>query len=372
MFAKYIKSNLKKQPLGYLLLLFCGVIMLNIMLCSSGIMLNSLSNERGSKNASRYFTLYFESPVPASSLEEKVATFANRMPYEFSGLNLMLSGEQRKNNFYNTYNLYFFSDYNELSAYMEEKFGTDRSQLPTLTEFLNKEKVIMVGASRSPGAENSAIDYVDDGFLEIMGEKYRVSGYYKGVTMYMFWGTQPENIMISGLAIRMKNSVTEKQSDEIMALYNEIFGEISLGSQDLPETYGLLEMRADAANIAISAILLLISTFNILLIFKYMLSSRKRNFAVFRFCGFGKTACIMYCGIEFMALSAISSILACFVFDRAIKPVLSERYNMFDIMFTFDYYSALIAAYLGISLIMFLVYITPSLTKSVTAELRSI
>lgn len=372
MFAKYIKSNLKKRPLSYLLLLICGVIMLNIMLCSSGIMLNSLSNERGSKNASRYFTLYFESPVPASSLEEKVATFANRMPYEFSGLNLMLSGEQRKNNFYDAFNLYFFPNYNELGVFMNEKFGADSSQLPTLTEYLNKDKVIMVGTASSPGEKNPAIDNVEGGFLEIMGEKYRVSGYYNGATMYMFWGTQPKNTLISGLAIRMKNSVTEKQSDEIMSLYNEIFGEIPLGSQELPETYGLLELRADAANIAISVILMFISTFNILLIFKYMLSSRKRNFAVFRFCGFGKAACVLYCGIEFMTLSAISSILACFVFDRAIKPVLSGRYNMFDIMFTFDYYSALIAAYLGISLIMFLVYITPSLTKSVTAELRSI
>lgn len=109
-----------------------------------------------------------------------------------------------------------------------------------------KDKVIMMGTSRSPGAENSAIDYVDDGFLEIMGEKYRVSGYYKSTTMYMFWGTQPENTLISGLSIRMKNSVTEKQSDEIMALYNEIFGEIPLDNQELPETYDLLEIRADA------------------------------------------------------------------------------------------------------------------------------
>ena len=45
---------------------------------------------------------------------------------------------------------------------------------------------------------------------------------------------------------------------------------------------------------------------------------------------------------------------------------------MFDVMFTADYYAVIIAAFLGISLIMFLIYIVPSLTKSVTAELRGI
>lgn len=372
MFAKYIKYNMKRQPLGYLLILICGVIMLNIMLCSSGIMLNSLTNESSQKNASRNFTLYFEEPVPANELEEKIELFANRMPYEYRVLNIILSGEQRKNDFYNAFNLYFFPNYDELGAFMEEKFGADSSQLPTYAEYLKREKVIMVGNARSPGTENSAIDNVKDGFLEIMGEKYRVSGYYNGTTMYMFWGTQPENTLVSGLAIRMKNSVTEMQSDEIMALYKEIFVEIPLSSEELPETYGLLELRADAANILISVILMFISTFNILLIFKYMLTSRKRCFAIFRFCGFGKGTCVLYSGIEFMTLSAVSAILACIIFNGAVKPVLSEHYNMFDIMFTFDYYSVLIAAYLGISLIMFLVYITPSLTKSVTAELRTI
>lgn len=375
MFAKYIKSNLKKQPLGYLLLLICGVIMLNIMLCSSGIMVNSMTNKSAAKHTSRLLTVWFDETLPARELQEKVEQFGAEIPYEYSVINLFI--RNGRDDFYDTFQLYYFRDYDRMCDFFNKTWNLSNGRLPNYQEYTNKEKVVLVGNVTPPNlreGEVTVYDAVDeDGYLDVRGEKYKVLGDYEAAGgMFMLLGTQPKDTYVYGFQLRMVDPVTDEQKEVILSLYDKYFGEIPESSREVPEIYGLLELRADAANMVISVILMLISTFNILLIFKYMLSSRKRHYAIFRFCGFGKAACVLYCGIEFMTLSAVSSILACLIFDGAVKPVLSERYNMFDIMFTFDYYSSLIAAYLGISLVMFLVYIAPSLTKSVTAELRTI
>lgn len=375
MFFKYISYNLKKHALSYLMILLCGMISLCIMLCGSGIMLDSVASRQSyNRNETSVFTFNFSSAMPAETLEEKVEQFQAKLPYRFNRINLNLTGKQSEEYFYDVYHLYLFYDYETLASWMYDTFGTDRSQLPTYDEFVNKDKVVIVGGRLPMGTYDiAALEHVDEnGYLDMMGEKYKVSGYYDGTGMYMLWGTQPKGTLIRGMVVRMEKPVTERQTEEIMEIYKEIFGDIPLSSQEIPELYGLLELRANTANIVISAVIMLISIFNILLVFKYMLSSRKRGFAVFRFCGFGKAGCAWYCGVEFMTLSAISSALGCLVFDKLIRAGLAEYYITFEFMFTLDYYAILIAAYLGISLIMFLAYIVPSLTRSVTAELRGI
>lgn len=375
MFFKYISYNLKKHALSYLMILLCGIVSLCIMLCGSGIMLDSVASRQSyNRNETSVFTFNFSNAISAETLEEKVEQFQTRLPYRFDRINLNLTGKQSKEYFYDVYHLYLFPDYERLASWMYEAFGTDRSQLPTYDEFVNKEKVVIVGGTLPLGTYDiAALEHVDEnGYIDVMGVKYKVSGYYDGTGMYMLWGTQPKGTLIRGMVVRMEKPVTERQTDEIMEIYKEIFGDIPLTSQEIPELYGLLELRANMANIIISAVIMLISIFNILLVFKYILSSRKRSFAIFRFCGFGKMSCAWYCGMEFMALSAISSAIGCLVFDKLIRARLVEQYITFEFMFTFDYYMILIVAYLGLSLIMFLAYIVPSLTRSVTAELRGI
>ncbi len=374
MFFKYIYYNLKNHALSYLMILLCGIISLSIMLCASGIMLDSMASRINyDRNETSVFTFNFSSDIPAETLEEKLEQFQTKLPYKFNRINLNITSKQRKD-FYDAYHLYLFPDYEGFASWMYDSFGTERGQLPTYDEFVNKDKVVIVGSKLPHGKNyNAAVEHVDEnGYLDVMGEKYKVSGYYDSTGMYMLWGTQPKGTLISGMIVRMEKPVTEQQTEEIMEIYKEIFGEIPLASQEIPELYGLLELRANTANIIISAVIMLISIFNILLVFKYMLSSKKRGFAIFRFCGSGKATCVLYCGAEFMTLSAISSAIGCLVFDKLIRARLAEQYITFDFMFTLDYYVILIAAYLGISLIMFLAYIVPSLSKSVTAELRGI
>ncbi len=373
MFIKYIKTNLKHNCLEYAFIIIVEVIMLCFILFTNGVIINSITEENNSKYEASRFFLRFKEPVNTADITNKVDEFVERIPYDFIDINLLFPSKQAITEFYGSSGLFLFRDYYNFKEFMEEKFDVSSGQIPTQQEFDNKEKVVMVGTSlNSFDGEPTAYESVTDGYIVLMGEKYRVSGYYDGSGIYVFWGTQPVETQSSCILIEMKDVMTEKQTKEIMALYYEIFGEIPLASEQLPSTYALLDQRANEANIGISITMMLISVFNILLIFKYMMSLRKLNFAIYRFCGFGKFTCVLYSGTEFLSLSIVSSILSCIVFDKFLKPFLLSYYSIFDIIFTIDYYAVIIAAYFVISFIMFIIFIAPSLTKTVNAELRSI
>lgn len=373
MFIKYLKLNLKNNCLEYALIMICEVIMLCFILTANGIISNSVAEENNSKYEASRFFLGFKEPVKTADIAGKVDEFVERIPYEFKDINLLFPNKQSDAEFYGSSGLFLFKDYDTLKEFMKEQFDLSPDQIPTKQEFDNKEKVVMVGTSLNMFHGNStAYESVVDGYIDIMGEKYKVSGYYNGVGVYLFWGTQPVETQSSCFLIDMKDVMTEKQTNEIISLYKEIFGEIPLASEQLPETYALLDQRANEANIGLSIIMMLISVFNILLIFKYMMSLRKRSFAIFRFCGFKKITCILYSAAEFLLLSAASSILSCVIFDVLLKPILAGYYSIFEIIFTLDYYAVIIAAYFVISLIMFIIYIAPSLNKTISDELRGI
>lgn len=370
MFIKYIAKNLKHNFLGYLLIAALEVIMLCVILSSNGIISDTIAQESNKKYEAGRFMLVFEEKVKSYDIADKIDEFSQRIPYEYDDITVFSYFE----NSTSFEELYLFRDYENLKSFMKVYFDVSEDQLPTKEEFDNREKVVMVGNQVSWGHrdELSAFDRVVDGYIDVMGEKYRVSGYYSGIDMYMFWGTQPKQTMINGFLIEMKDIMSEEQTEEIMSLFREIFGNVPLSREQLPETYALLDQRAGEANIGISVVLIIISVFNTLLIFKYMLSMRKQSFAVFRLCGFGKLNCILYSGAEFLFLSAGSAAISCVVFDKLVKPIMAGYYGIFNIIFDINYYLVVSAGYIGISLVMFLIYIVPSLTKSVTAELRGI
>ncbi len=364
MFIKYILKNLKHGVLGYLFIALSEIIIMCVIMAANGIIVNTVVENDKSVYWSKTFSFLVES-TKLSDIEDNVNEFAQRIPYRFHVINMTLSPSKE---LYNG-GLYLFYDYDAFKNHMQNEFNVSEDQLPTKEEFDNKEKVVMVG-SANPGSNNytSAVEAVSDGYLDIMGEKYKVSGYYGGVGIYMLWGTQPDNINVGLIEIQMEDVVTDEQAEEILALYNECF-DMPIGWQSVPKESDLLEKRANEANIVTSVLMIIISVFNTLLVFKYMLSARKHSFAVFRLCGFKRSVCVLYSGMEFLLLSAGAAVIACVVFDLLIKPAMAGYYGIFNIIFDFNYYLVMFLGYVGISLIMFFIYIAPFYTRSITREL---
>lgn len=364
MFIKYMGKNLKQGFLGYMFIVLSEIAVMCVIMLTNGIIVNTVVENDKSVYQAKTFSFLVES-TKLSDIEDNVNEFAQRMPYKFSEINMLVSPAEE---LYGGY-LYLFYDYDAFKNYMQNKFDVSEDQLPTKEEFDNREKVVMAG--NIPPAHKlypTAFESVQDGYLDIMGEKYKVSGYYGGVGLYMLWGTQPDNINVSLIEIQMEDVVTDEQAEEILALYNECF-DMPIGWQSVPKESDLLEKRANEANIVTSVLMIIISVFNTLLVFKYMLSARKHSFAVFRLCGFGKSVCILYSGMEFLIMSAMSGIIACVVFDLLIKPAVAVYYGIFNVIFDLDYYVVMLSGYVVISLIMFFIYIAPFYARSITREL---
>lgn len=298
-------------------------------------------------------------------------------------MNVFMSTEtDNKNDKYTQNVLFLFSDYEHLKKHLLKYFVNSVANLPTEEQFKNKTKTVLVGekagstiypkdAKDEIFAFTPEFQFDDNEKIITFDEKYDVCGRFNGNGIVFFWGSQPNNAMISGLQFQMSDIISEKQAQEIYELYTEIFGQETAYLQ-LPKIQGLLEQRTNAANILVSLLLIVISVLNIMLVFRYLLSSKKKIFAVFRFCGFNKSVCLKYSFAEFMLISLVSSAMSIFVFNQIIKPFMTNYYSIFNTVFTADYFFPLFGMFTAACAVMFFIYIAPSLSKSVTAELREI
>lgn len=384
MFAKYIKINIKNHFLQYLFVIVFEIFLLLAILISNGIYLDSATKENDAEYFARYFDFNFGSGrVKSSEISEKIEDFAAKIPYEFDYMSISMTLEtDNKNDKYTDNVLFLFSDYEHLKKHMLKCFVKSEADLPTEEEIHNKSKTILVGNSAGTMTsfrdENGELifftpeyQFDDNGNITLYGEKYEVCGRYNNIGVILFWGSQPDNALLGGLRFEMSDIMNEKQAQEIYELYKEIFVE-EPSYLLLPEVQGLLEQRTTATNILVSLLLIVISVLNIMLVFRYLLSSKKMIFAVFRFCGFNKSVCLKYSFAEFMLISLISSSASIFIFNQIIKPFMTNYYSIFSAVYTVDYYFFLFGMFIAACAVMFFIYIAPSLSKSVTAELREI
>lgn len=383
MFSKYIKINIKNHFLQYLSIIVFEIFLLLAILISNGIFLDYASKENSAEYFAKFFEFSFGSRIRSSEISEKIEEFAEKIPYEFDYMAIdMSSGTDNLNDKYTGNVLFLFSDYEHLKKHMLKYFVKSVADLPTEEQFNNKSKTVLVGGRAgitrylkdvndeiSPFTPEFQFD--DNGKIISFDEKYEVCGRFNGDGIVFFWGSQPSNALISGLCFQMSDIVNEKQAQEIYELYSEIFGQ-EPAYVELPKVQGLLEQRTNAANILVSLLLIVISVLNIMLVFRYLLSSKKTIFAVFRFCGFNKSVCLKYSFAEFMLISLVSSAASLLVFNQIIKPFMTNYYGIFDTVYTVDYYFFLFGMFIAACAAMFFIYIAPSLSKSVTAELREI
>lgn len=383
MFAKYIKINIKNHFLQYLFIIVFEIFLLIAILVSNGIYLDSASKENSADYWAKDFDFAFSSRIKSSEISEKIEDFAAKIPYEYDYMTISISSEtDNKNDKYTDHILFLFSDYEHLKKHMLKYFVKSEADLPTEEEFNNRSKTVLVGSSagstiylKDPKGGiypfTPEFQFDDNGNVTVFDEKYEVCGRFNGDGIVLFWGSQPDNALIGRLGFHMSDIISEKQVQEVYELYKEIFGD-ETSYLKLPEVQGLLEQRKTAANILMSLLLIVISVLNVMLVFRYLLSSKKKIFAVFRFCGFNKSVCLKYSFAEFMLISLISTAASIFVFNQIIKPFMTNYYSIFSAVFTVDYYFFLFGMFIAACAAMFFIYIAPSLSKSVTAELREI
>ena len=141
MFFKYIFKNLKHSFLGYMFIALSEIMVMCVIMAANGIIINTVVEEDNSAYLSKTFSFLVEK-TKLSEIEGKVDEFAQRLPYKFHVINMLVSPTKE---LYDG-GLYLFYDYDAFKNHMQDSFNVSEDQLPTKEEFDNKEKVVMVGS----------------------------------------------------------------------------------------------------------------------------------------------------------------------------------------------------------------------------------
>lgn len=368
MFFKYFLNNLKNHPLRYVLIIALEAVLLCVALTASGITLNMLSDDySGTGYWARDYGLMFSEPISYDNERDTVYDFLNALPVPYEEVTITSPGNYSSP-------LFWYPDHDTMRRVLKDRFGLERKDLPTAEQFNNGEKVALVGTRAGEVYVDgeyvqAEYDFTDDVHIMINGEEYLVAGRYSGEGVYVFFNSAPKGCSLTGMDMQFMTVPTKAELETVYELTTRYFPDAEI--MRTPEIDDLLEKRADNANILLSVATLAMSVFNTMLVFRYMISSQKKHFAVLRFMGFSKATGVIYSGGELLIVSVFSALLSRVVFGKLIMPIMGRYYAVFSgAVFTGGYYIALYGIFLGISAVMFVAYIVPSLTRTVAAELR--
>lgn len=399
MFFKYLFNNIKKSPHRYLLLIVCIVTVIVMVVIANAIYINSTAVQSNFIYLSKSYDLRFRSKTVeqnAAEARDKLFEVVERSglecyrihiypatPIDECGERDPITGIDYKASKYNAEayggaEFWWYPTYGDMVDYLTDVWGCNRQLLPTEEQY-NNDKVVILG---SPGeylvpypddpSEYHFVEaernYVDDDHVLIGGEEFLVTGNVKMPWSTVFVNQIPQNTITRSAEIEFKNPLTLAQADKVNEIIGELFDGVDLEVTP-PQTRDLLDMRKSRANIILTSMMAIICVFNILIIYKFMVDSRRKQFAVMRLCGFKKLRCALYLWGE-IALITIVCLPAAFGIFEIVKPVLNEKYGTVPIIFTAGYYIALGAVFLAVTTVLFAVYIIPSFGKNVSRELR--
>ena len=392
MFLRYILNSIKKYPVKYAVIAICEVLLLVISLLSSGIFMDRLSNLENTMNYATEYPISFSkldvvhinidnlseedkefiaddfANLPdVTKMRERISEFCEKSPIKISYVDMSLNGWEK--NAYRISVLYF-SSYENLLYYFNEK-SYPQNILPTEQQYLDKDKVVILGMGPDHNSNGEYV-YSDKNHLLVgkNDDEYLILGTTEYNNAVILFGTEPDYLKLGAVEFFFTEVPTQKQVDEFTNLFKEIVTpDIEITISRPPLIKDLLDIRKDTANIVITAALLLITSFNILAIFKYMTDECRNEYAVLRLCGYGKFTALAFPLVEIISVSAVCSVLSCVIFSLFI-PLLKKNFPAVAVLFDFGFYAIFTVGFIAITAVMFAVYIAPSLNKSVSDELR--
>ncbi len=373
MFGKYILHNFKKNPIRYLLIFLLETTLICVSLVASGIAFDTITNRDYIQTGAKEIRAPFETTT-AGELREKLDKFTSSLPVPYAEISIYLSRESEYLRYSGSYVVWHYPDYETMCKQLTEGvWKLDMSEIPTREQYENNELVAIVGnrGGETVGEGGSLVqhdyNFTDENHIMIAGQEYLVTGRFQSHGVHVLFSTIPDDTKVNKIAVELKSYPNKNEINEVEQLLWECFGVKNVTEPQIEE---LLGWRDSAANMTLSALVIFMSVFNILLVFKYLLSSRQSYFSVLRLCGFKKSICVVYSVSELLLISILSSLASFFIFHLGLSPMLAKQYNAFsDVIFSPGYYMTLYGIFFAANILIFAIYIAPSMSRSVREEL---
>lgn len=386
MFHKYFMEGLKRSPLKYALLMVCTIAVIVSSIVANGILMDTLSTDM--RYDAQHYTFVFPEGKKMGELRDNLREALNKTEPNFQLLWLKptvserfsddaLDDENYNKIYIHTLQAYFgttivwFPSYQSMRDYFSKYWHVSNDGLPTEEQY-NNEKIAILGSPAYYYTDDHQkvdvpYEYADNNHVIIGGEEYMVVGHSPTEGAFVFLTGAPEEAWVRSFEVSFERIPTSEQVEKMSQLFYEMLG--SDCKIEEPRTRDLLEIRKSTANIVITALIQIIAVFNILIIYKFIIDSRRKQFAVMRLCGFKKSTCLLYSWSEIAVTTVICLPAACRIFECFVKHGLAESFPAVSVIYTPTYYVALGTIFLVSATVAFMVYIVPTFGKPVTREL---
>ena len=370
-FFQYIKLNIKKSPLLYLIIAICQIISIMIILFGIGTMLNAQSENTQAVYDASFFNYTFSKSKTIEEIEDKVNELSDFISQDLLMISFRVDNKDHAE-YLGSY-IKHFNKYESILDVFDKYLGGSDTELITYETFINKEKIVVVGTlvqeCNVPDGKGDFIREVVEKeiineYIRIKNEDFKVVGYFSGWGLFVLFDSAPKDSLLSEMGVELKNALSDRRIEEINAKASEIFGR-DIEIHTLPQNRDLLSEQYSTINIFISLLIILIAVLNTALIFKFMIDMRIKNFAIYRICGMSKAHCFSYCISENLIISGISYAVAVLIFANFILPVTIYNYSLFEFIYNESFFTITFAIYLLSSLVINLLYISPSVVKSI-------
>ncbi len=250
--------------------------------------------------------------------------------------------------------------YGLYSTYMSN-ISAYKGRLITQEEELNGDMVIVLPY----GSDEELIGQK----VEFIGQEYEVVGIQMRNPYYTVpFNTIPDSMPVSCFSFLVDKPISTETYKKITNALTEVFGdEINL---PIFETVDESEQSFYVSVMAISVVLSILSAINLSLLFRYILSKRRKTFAIYRVLGLSKFKTKLMCQIEILGINTVGFLLCAVLFHFVLTDMISKVFPKFEEVYSIGTYLYLFVIFIGVIFIFTEAVLRKQVSKYPVAMLK--
>ena len=230
--------------------------------------------------------------------------------------------------------------------------------------------VAFVDTERSRREDNKHI-WVDKDTIKLFGREFKVVGERNGVSgaVEIPFTALPDSQQIVSVRLVFKRNITR-------SIYEDLKLKTMMcipGTLTFPELEGIDVDNVALYNnmIAISFWIALLSVFNFVLLYGFVMKKRQRQLAIMRICGCNKAKAVLIYFGECVVLTVPSYIIGVFTNMLLTDLVLNKKYEYISEAYSPSVYITIASVYAVVSVVTVLIMIIKNVNHTITEEWRA-
>lgn len=255
---------------------------------------------------------------------------------------------------------YFSTGYSDIDSYDNED----------LKKFeLSNEKIVEINPEDDYYIEKYGKSLKIGDKIDINGEEYTIAKYSSSETMSIPYNSVDKYSLATGMYISTKETCSPKRCEEITTKMKELFGDEKEFYP--PEPRVLDEVQNIQLAYGITAAVIIMIILNISRVYSYVLTYRKKPFAIMNICGASKRKIFLIYLVELMLTLIVTFGIALLIFHTLILQPIAVSYPNFLISMTSQTYLIIFGIYFVVAVLIMSLTISRFISKSAVEMERS-